>query len=73
MDDELSTPAVIRCPYPLGTIVYHRTATRKTPGLIVGWCVTEAGMKAFVTWGDDRSETWHYLIELTTEYEPTVA
>jgi hypothetical protein len=52
----------------LGDIVYLRTATDEKPGMITGVYVTPGGLKYIVT--SDRHDTYHYAMELSTEYVP---
>lgn len=55
--------------FGLGEVVFHRCAEQKSPGIITAVVFYAAGSAMFqVSWGD-CSETRHYGIELTREFQ----
>lgn len=59
---------VVELPYEFGTIVYHKTASERCKGIVTAYSVTPLGLRVCVCWGNSRSEEYHCVIELTTEY-----
>lgn len=60
---------VVELPYAFGDIVYFKASEDKTPGIVVGFIFVSTGVKVLVTWGDNRRQDEHYLIELSREHE----
>lgn len=68
--EETSEPNLtFAAPWRFGTIVYHRCAAEKRKGMITGYSFDPRGISVRVSWGD-CSETWHHVLELTTEFLP---
>ena len=65
-------PDRVAChPFDFGDIVYFKCRTQKIPGMVIGFVyVSGSPGKVLVKWGDDAQQMEHFLIELTTEYEP---
>lgn len=62
---------VIETPFRFGQIVYHKVATEKVAGIVIGFVVVMGSpAKCLVKWGDDRGQDEHFAIELSAEYNP---
>ena len=56
-------------PYPIGQVVYLRCRDEAIRGMITRIQFSPNGLSFSVCWGN-ASETWHYPMELSTEYVP---
>jgi len=66
----VETPSrIIPLTYDVGEVVYHRLASDRHRGMVTGIQIQPDGISYWVTW-DDRHETRHYAIELSTEFVP---
>lgn len=59
----------VRAIYWFFDIVYLRVRSEKLTGMITGIALKPTGLTYAVTWGTG-TETWHYEMELTSEYVP---
>jgi len=64
-------PRTVKLPFDFGDIVYHRAAREKLPGMVVGFVVTQLGVKILVRWGHDVSQDELNFFELSTEFAPS--
>jgi hypothetical protein len=56
--------------HELGDIVFLRVERERIPGMVTGFSVRANGNLSYsVTWAG-RSESYHYAMELTTDYIP---
>jgi hypothetical protein len=61
------TLAWVEVDHGLGETVYHIASEDGVKGIVTGYLVRPFGLLYAVTWGNSRSESYHYASELTTD------